>query len=82
MNSTRSSSTQYATTRAVAVVVGLVVGVGLNSYNILLPWLVAAVAAVGFVLKRRYPLLLWLALGIAGGAIVWPGLALAQSGGS
>ncbi len=70
--------------RTGAVAAGLVVGVGLSSLRGLMwPWLVAlTVAGVGLALRRRYPSVLWLALGVAGGAIgyIALGLALSASG--
>jgi hypothetical protein len=61
--------------RAGTVAMGLLIGVGLSPFGLLWPWIVSlAVAGVGLAFRQRYPLLLWLALGIAGGAltyIVW-----------
>ena len=57
------------------VAIGLAIGVLLSPFNLLLPWIVSlGLAVVGLALRQRYPLLLWLALGVAGGSltyIVW-----------
>ena len=59
--------------RAGMVAVGLVIGVGLTSLlGLLWPWIVSlGVAGFGPTLRPRYPLLLWLALGVAGGALTY-----------
>ena len=61
--------------RAGIVAIGLLIGVGLSPFGLLLAWIVSlGLAGVGLALRQRYPLLLWLALGVAGGAltyIVW-----------
>ena len=61
--------------RAGMVAMGLLIGVGLSPFGLLWPWIVSlGVAGVGLTLRQRYPLLLWLALAVAGGAltyIVW-----------
>lgn len=76
--------------RAGIVAMGLLIGVFLSPFGLLLPWSVSlGVAVVGLALRQRYPLLLWLALAVAGGAltyIVWGLVAVGQppsgSGGS
>ena len=75
----RMSSIQSVAVRVGVVVTGLAVGVGLSSLRGLLwPWLVAlVVAAIGLALRQRYPLLLWLALGITVGAVAYIALGLA-----
>jgi hypothetical protein len=58
--------------RAGMVAMGLVIGVGLSSFGLLWPWIVSlVVAGVGLALRQRYPLLLWLALGVVCGALTY-----------
>ena len=62
---------------------GLVVGVGLSSLGLVWPWVVSVgLAAIGLGLRQRYAVLLWVALGTAGGALIYIilGLALSQFG--
>ena len=62
---------------------GLVVGVGLSSLGLVWPWVVSVgLAVIGLGLRQRYAVLLWVALGIAGGALIYIvlGLVLSQFG--
>ncbi|MGH8524704.1 MAG: hypothetical protein ACREXY_10950 [Gammaproteobacteria bacterium] len=78
MVSIRTNLIRPVAARGVVVAGGLVVGVGLSSFRLLWPWFIAvAVAAVWLALKRRHPLLLWLALGVAAGGIAYIALGLA-----
>lgn len=58
-------------TRTSAAMLGVVLGLGLSSLlGLIWPWLVALVlAGLGLALNRRYPLLIWLALGVAAGGL-------------
>lgn len=65
------------------VVPGLAVGVGTSSLGLVWPWVVSVgLAAMGLGSGKRYALLLWVALGIASGALIYImlGLALSQFG--
>ena len=71
----QANVTRPVAIRAGIVAIGLAIGVLLSPFNLLLPWIVSlGLVVVGLALRQRYPLLLWLALGVAGGAltyIVW-----------
>jgi hypothetical protein len=59
---------------------GLVVGVGLSSLGLVWPWVASVgLAAIGLRSRQRNALLLWAALGIASGALIYIILALSLS---
>lgn len=76
MTATQANPHATAAMTAVVVVLGLAVGFALSILGLAWPWggpgvAVAVAAAAGWALRRRTPHLLWLAVGIIGGAAAY-----------
>ena len=83
---TRAPASTHAGIRGVAVatgavVVGFVLGLGLDVFGLIWPWVLAlAIAGTGLARGRRSPWVFWLALGVAAGAVCYIALGLLITG--
>jgi hypothetical protein len=74
-NSIRDGSSRATVLRA-TVLVGAAVGCGLSIVGLILPWLAACVAAIVAAVLGRQRVLVFLALGLALGALAYSGFGL------
>jgi hypothetical protein len=74
---TRAPASQHAGIRGVAVaigavLVGFVLGLGLDVFGLIWPWVLAlAITGAGLARGRQSPWVFWLALGVAAGAVAY-----------